>query len=216
MQREDRGLTPQSREDFNTILRNGRHLLHLIDEILDFKKIEAGRMEICPAPLSLKRLIREAVRIITPLIGKKRIRLTTTLPPRLPAVVTDGLRLKQVLINLLENSLKFTEKGCLRLAVQPAKPPGDTVNITIRDTGIGIPRTKLKSIFRKFEQGEAGPTRKYGGAGLGLTISRSIMRSLGGDITVKSALKKGSEFCVTLPLHPVPAGALKKKRKAIS
>ena len=126
------------------------------------------------------------------------------------------VRLKQILLNILENSIKFTEKGSIRISLPSFTQESKSFIIRISDTGIGIPKNKLQTIFRKFEQGDTGSTRKYGGTGLGLSISNSIIELMGGTISVQSRQGKGTNFLLTLPFQPATETIRNKKTPVLS
>ncbi|HXH02100.1 MAG TPA: response regulator [Candidatus Competibacteraceae bacterium] len=180
------------------INRNGKHLLGLINDILDLSKIEAGRMELEFRPLSLAALARETVDMLHAQAEARHLKLALEVEAELPEIETDGDKLRQVLINLIGNALKFTEQGGVTVALR--RVGDEAVALDVRDTGIGIPAEKLDLIFEPFRQADSGTTRKYGGTGLGLTITRSIVEMLGGRIGVQSRLGEGSTFTVLLPL----------------
>jgi PAS domain S-box-containing protein len=178
------------------IAANGRHLLELINDILDLSKIEARKVEIVPSPTSLAQLVADTLtHLPRPAEG---VTLVTEVPEGLPDIRTDAGRLKQVLINLLSNALKFTESGTVTIAVE-LDARGRAAAIEVRDTGIGISPGRLDAIFDAFQQAETGTSRKYGGTGLGLAISRSLCDLLGCRLTACSALGQGSVFRVELP-----------------
>jgi PAS domain S-box-containing protein len=198
-ERRNGGLALEERNLCERISRNSRHLLNLINNILDIASIESGKMEIIPQEIDLRTLIGEAVAMMSSLAGRKPVEIRTEFPADVPSVETDGVKLMQVLINILGNSIKFTEKG--RISVAARRKAGDPaqVEVSVTDTGIGIPPDKLNKIFEKFEQAEDVLTRKFGGAGLGLSVSRALMEMLGGNISVASKVGSGSTFTLTLP-----------------
>ncbi|MFO1352384.1 MAG: response regulator [Gammaproteobacteria bacterium] len=180
------------------INRNGKHLLNLINDILDLSKIESGRMEVEVRPTRVDGLAREVVDMLKPQAEARNINLEFTSESTLHTLYTDTDKLKQVLINLIGNAIKFTHEGGVRVRVLQEDP--QSLSIAVSDSGIGIPPQQLEAIFEPFRQVDSSTTRKYGGTGLGLTISRSIIHMLNGEITVKSELGKGSTFSVRLPL----------------
>lgn len=177
---------------------NGTHLLGLINDILDLSKIEAGKMEVASAPVRLDALVRDTVAQLGGRVVDGRVALRVELPSTLAPIETDDVRLKQVLINLVGNALKFTEQGSVTLRVDADPATGVPSRIDVVDTGIGIPPDRLEVIFEAFRQAETGTTRKYGGTGLGLTISRSLCRLLGFRLSVQSEVGKGSIFSIHL------------------
>src|SRR5439155_4706679 len=192
------------------IHRNGKHLLNLINDILDLSKIEAGRMELAFAPARLSSLLQEVADLLQPQAEAKNIQLKLDLPVSELMIETDDQKLRQVLINLAGNAIKFTREGSVTLRVASAEGADGAVLISIADTGIGIPQDKLETIFEAFRQADSSTTREFGGTGLGLTISRSLVQLIGGTLTVQSQEGKGSIFTIKLPaqirgLAPVPA-----------
>lgn len=184
------------------IQANGKHLLALINEILDLSKIEAQKMELHLGQTDLDALIRETLAQHEALVREKPIQLLAEVPACVAPLETDADKLKQVLINLLGNALKFTERGSIvvRLVTDPANHR--PLRLEVRDTGIGIPKEKLGLIFDAFSQAEAGTSRKYGGTGLGLTISRALCHLMGYRIEVSSEVGRGSVFSVVLSGAP--------------
>ncbi|MBC8164097.1 MAG: PAS domain S-box protein [Roseiflexaceae bacterium] len=197
-------LTPAQRDDVETIRRSGSVLLTLIDDILDFSKIEAGKLALEYHPFSLRECLEEALDLLAPLADAKQLALSYSADSLVPnEFVGDHARLRQILVNLLSNAVRFTERGeiVVTLAGTPAASASDdtsTWNITIavRDTGIGISPSQLHRIFQPFAQASAATTRRYGGSGLGLTISRQLAEQMGGRIQVASTLGAGSVFTV--------------------
>ena len=176
--------------------RNGRHLLDLIDRLLDLSRIEAGRMELDFEPVVLGDLVRETLEELRPLADQKGLTLEADVPSDLVLVKTDRARLKQVLINLVGNGLKFTQIG--GVAVRLARRTDQRVSIVVRDSGIGIPGERLAAVFEAFEQGEGGASRQFDGTGLGLAISRSLCQLLGFELLAESQLERGSTFTLVL------------------
>ena len=194
----DGPITEQQRQDLEAIFNSGQHLLGLINDILDISKIEAGKMELVFEPTDLQEIIRGVMSTAIALVKDKPIELQQSVPADLPTVIADGRRVRQVLLNLVSNAAKFTDQGFIRVE---AKVEGDDVVISVSDSGIGIPPEKLPHIFEAFTQVDASPSRKYGGTGLGLTISKSFIELHGGRIWVESELGKGSTFTFTLPIQ---------------
>ncbi|WP_018085121.1 response regulator [Desulfurispora thermophila] len=188
----------------------GENLLHLINDILDLSKIEAGRLQLNHTSFHLPETISKPCQILAMRARQKGISLNYTIAPDVPVYLQgDPDRLQQVIINLLGNAVKFTEKGAVSLAVtlhQPGSPverEGKPVLLfTVSDTGIGIPPDKLEEIFYSFTQADASTTRRYGGTGLGLTISRRLVELMGGRIWVESTVGKGSTFYFTVQFEP--------------
>jgi signal transduction histidine kinase len=191
--------------DLQTIQGAGRHLLGLINDVLDLSKIEAGRMELLPEPVAIAALVEETALAARPLMEKNRNRFRVVHEGRPEIIVADPLKLRQILLNLLSNAAKFTENGEVELAVSGAGTDGaGSVEFRVTDTGIGMTEEQLGRIFQPFVQAESSTSSKYGGTGLGLTMSRRFCRLMGGDITVTSEPGVGSTFTVTLPVHPPP------------
>ena len=186
------------------ILNSAQSLLTIINDILDFSKIDAGKMEIEKSPFDLRKLAEETVNTFLVPAANKSLKLTLTVDERLNGGLNgDYVRVKQILTNLIGNSIKFTQEGYVNVAVEQAGNEDNrvTVNIIVSDSGIGIPEEKLDSIFESFKQGDSTTTRKYGGTGLGLSIVKSLAELMGGSIRVESEPGKGSRFCCTLPFE---------------
>ena len=187
--------------DLKKIHGAGKHLLSLINDVLDLSKIESGKMELFLEDFDLKALIDEVKSTIHPLVERNANTLDVTYPADLPHMHADVTRVRQVLFNLLSNASKFTERGTVSLEVGTEKiGPFDWVVFKIRDTGIGMTPDQLGKLFHAFTQADASTSRKYGGTGLGLVISRRFCQMMGGDVTVTSQYGKGSVFTVRLPL----------------
>lgn len=184
--------------DLKKIEGAGRHLLGLINDILDLSKIEAGKMEIFLEPVDVAALVEEVRAIISPLISKNGNSLGIILANDVGLIRTDRTKLKQSLLNVLSNANKFTDKGRLTLAVKRLAE-NRSLQIAISDTGIGMAAEQLARLFQAFSQADASTTKKFGGTGLGLAITRHFCRLLGGDITVESEVNKGSTFTILLP-----------------
>lgn len=183
---------------------SGETLLGLIDEILDFSKVEAGRLDFTARPFGLAALVEETVELLGPRAQAKGLEICSYVDERLPAqVIGDAARLRQVLFNLAGNAIKFTEHGGVSIVVEPADRP-DTIAIVVRDTGVGISAADQSRIFLEFEQADGGAARKFGGTGLGLTISKRIVEGMGGSIAVHSTPGEGSTFDVAIPLPRAP------------
>jgi PAS domain S-box-containing protein len=199
--------TPEQTTYAKAVKTSGDTLLSLIEEILDFSKIEAGRLDLDARPFPLVTLVEEVAELLAPRAQAKSLEIAAYVDDRLPEqVVGDAARLRQVLLNLAGNAIKFTEQGGVGIVLEPGDWP-DEVAVRVRDTGIGIPAEQQDSIFREFEQGDGGPARKFGGTGLGLAISQRIVERMGGRIAVESAPGAGSTFAFTIPLAGVAEGA---------
>jgi len=183
------------------IERNGRHLLTLINDILDLSRIEAGREEVDAQPFSLRSLVVEIVDLIAPQAGEKGVALRHEVPADLPPVVSDPDKCRHILQNLVGNAVKFTETGSVEISALRAR---DEIQIAVRDTGIGIAAKDLDHIFEEFRQADDSAARKFGGTGLGLAIARKYANLLHGRIMVESTSGLGSIFTLTLPLHLGP------------
>jgi PAS domain S-box-containing protein len=182
------------------VLSNGKHLLDLINEVLDLAKIEAGRMELQIERTDLGLLVTETVQQLEgqAKVKEGNVALVAAVPDGLEAVDTDSAKLKQVIINLVGNALKFTHEGSVTVRLDAGPDRRTPVAIAVQDSGIGIPPDRLEAIFEAFQQAEAGTARKYGGTGLGLAISRSICLLMGYDLIVESRMGKGSTFTIVL------------------
>ena len=199
--------TPLSKEqlEYAQVIRDsGEALLSIVNDILDFTKIEAGRLDTESLAFDLRVLIEETTTMVAPLAHAKGIELVCALPPGFPVALRGSdLRIRQVLMNLLGNAIKFTEVGEIVIAasILAKSPASVTVRLSVRDTGIGIPREKQHLIFESFTQADSSTTRRYGGTGLGLTISRRLTEMMGGRIGLESEPGRGSTFFVDLPLE---------------
>jgi PAS domain S-box-containing protein len=207
------GTTPlagEQREYLNMIRTSGQSLLSILNDILDFSKIEAGRMELAPAPFELGNLLSALANIMTVNAGEKDLELAIGMAPGVPrALLGDELRLQQVLINLVGNAIKFTERGEVSLHVQCLHREAGTVllQFVVRDTGIGMSGSQRAGLFTAFSQADSSTTRRFGGTGLGLAICQRLVTLMGGQIAVDSAAGQGSVFSVTLPMALPPAEA---------
>jgi CheY-like chemotaxis protein/CHASE3 domain sensor protein len=191
-------LTAEQVKFAQTISSAGNDLLAIINDILDLSKIEAGKVELSPETVTIARTVDEMVRGFQPVAQHRGLRFSATVAPGAPErLETDPQRLGQILKNLISNALKFTEAGQVSLRVSPGT--GDTLRFEVQDTGIGISEHQREIIFDAFRQADGSTHRKYGGTGLGLTISRDLARLLGGDISVASTPGQGSTFTLTLP-----------------
>ncbi|GHB87089.1 response regulator [Persicitalea jodogahamensis] len=192
-------LSPDQIEYANVIQSSGKGLLTLIDEILDLSKIEAGKMQLEYTDVKMQEVVSDLLSLFAPIAKDKGIAFTATLQEGVPGTLeTDRLRLDQILRNLISNALKFTKKGSV--AVKVARE-GSSLSMAVKDTGIGIPENKQKTIFEAFQQADGSTRRQFGGTGLGLSISRELAKLLGGEIKVTSEVGKGSEFTLLVPLH---------------
>src|SRR5262245_34898677 len=187
-------------EPLGRVVRAARHLLALINDVLDLSKIEAGRMELQLETFPLAPLLEDVVKTIEPMAGKNGNRLVIDCPADIGSLHADQIRVRQVLLNLASNDNQFTENGTVTIAVRQRQRDGrDSIEIAVTDTGIGMTAEQIGRLFQEFSQADATTTRKYGGTGLGLAISRHFCRMMGGDITVTSTPGKGSTFTIRLP-----------------
>jgi GAF domain-containing protein/CheY-like chemotaxis protein len=201
---------PDQIEAHERILRAGRHLLALINDILDLSKIEAGKLELSLESVALAPLVEDVVSTIRQLASKNGNQVVVECPAEVGAIRADPTRLRQALLNLASNASKFTERGLIRIDVrrQPDAGSRDWVTMSVSDTGIGMTADQMARLFEEFTQADASTTRKYGGTGLGLAISRRLCRLMGGDITVASSPGQGSTFTIRLPADArIPARA---------
>lgn len=203
LREEGQRLTPHGRRDLNVIKQNARTLLALINDILDLSKMEAGRVDIVNEAVDIETLLDECTSTVREILRGKEVDLRVDVAPDAKNVFTDSLKVRQIMLNLLSNAAKFTDTGEI---VATATAEGDTLVVVVEDTGAGIPSDQVAFIFDKFRQVDGAPTRRVGGTGLGLAIVREVANVLGGSVTVKSVLGRGSTFTVRLP------GAVDKKR----
>jgi signal transduction histidine kinase/CheY-like chemotaxis protein len=197
----DTQLTPEQSTYARAVQSSGGALASLIEEILDFSKIEAGRLDLEEKPFGLLALVEDAVELLAPRAHAKGIEIASFVDDRLPRrLIGDAGRLRQALLNLAGNAIKFTDTGGVSLVVEPAAHPDCAIAFRIRDTGIGIDAQDQRRIFEEFEQADASANRRFGGTGLGLAISRRIVAAMGGKIHVESAAHLGSTFTCTLAL----------------
>ena len=199
----DTGLTPEQRGYAQIVFDSGQSLLSIINDILDFSKVEAGRLEIEPAPFHMRRLLAEVAELMRGAADAKGLEIRCVLPAATPvAVVGDAGRIRQIVTNLVNNAIKFTEKGSVTIETTWRDAPDNLTvwSITVEDTGIGIPADRLPDLFQRFTQADSSTTRRYGGTGLGLAISRQLAELMGGTLEAESAVGSGSRFRVTLPL----------------
>lgn len=188
-----------------TIQRQGEHLLQLVNDLLDAARADAGRVSISNETVAVRNVVEEVVALLQLRAAEKGITLTTTFEARAPRLVhTDPGRLRQILVNLAGNAVKFTERGGVRIVVDAGASESPTLSIAVHDTGIGLDAEQQARVFRPFEQADASTQRRFGGTGLGLSISRRYAELLGGDITVVSAPGVGSTFTLTLPVLERP------------
>ncbi len=194
--RDQKDLVP----DLQNIRASGKHLLALINDILDLSKIEAGRIELSPEAFDIAGLIEEVVSMVQPLIAKNANVLSINRPPDLGSMYADITKVRQILFNLLSNACKFTEHGTITLNAIREKSGGiERLCLNVRDTGIGMTPEQMENLFQPFSQADIQIARKYGGTGLGLAITKQFCGMMGGEIKVASDYGKGTTFTVTLP-----------------
>lgn len=200
-------LNAEQQEYLHGVLQSGKTMLALVNDLLDVARIESGMMTLEHVPLSLEDVLSTATRAFATRATASGIELVLTIAPDVDVSrMGDPLRLNQVVTNLLGNALKFTERG--EVEVKLSRGDGDLVVVSVRDTGIGIPGDRLEAIFGAFTQADGSTTRRYGGSGLGLTITRELTVMMGGDVTVSSTPGIGSTFSVTLPMQRAAASDL--------
>jgi signal transduction histidine kinase len=192
-------IAPAVRRQMGRIESNGRHLLTIINEILDISRIEAGRMPLQISKFKIPDLVSEVKAELEPMILRTKLNVSTQLEKDLPALATDRQKVKQILLNLFSNALKFTHHGTITISAK-RNVAERTVLLSVTDTGIGIARADQEKIFEDFRQLDNSSTRPYGGTGLGLSICRRLSQMLNGKLSVESHLGKGSTFTVTLPI----------------
>jgi signal transduction histidine kinase/ActR/RegA family two-component response regulator len=193
----------QDRQLIETIYRSGEALLAILNDILDFSKIEAGQLDLDPTPVSLERLAEDVTRLMKVNAHEKGIEVKLEVAPDMPVVMGDSGRIRQILLNLIGNAVKFTESGCVTVSLSCSRQERENVCdyfLVVRDTGIGIPPEVQERIFNSFDQGDSSSTRNHGGTGLGLAIVKELVEMMGGTVAVDSCLGKGSVFSVNLPL----------------
>ncbi|MFN7986747.1 MAG: two-component regulator propeller domain-containing protein [Thermoanaerobaculia bacterium] len=216
-------LTREQRQFAETIRQSGETLLHLIDDILDFSKIEAGRMGLERRPFEVRTCLEAAVDVLAARAEEKRLELTLDVDDGVPvALLGDVTRVKQVVMNLVGNAVKFTDAGEVAVTVS-SRPSGDVpvgtkveLEVNVRDTGIGIPPERAVSLFESFRQGDSSTTRRFGGTGLGLAISRRLAELMGGTVSFESVAGQGSVFRFVARLETVtpPSGSFAAPRQA--
>jgi signal transduction histidine kinase/CheY-like chemotaxis protein len=223
----DGPLTDLQRQDLSTIHESGKHLLGLINDILDMSKIEAGKMEVHNEFMEMEDIIKGVMSTSLALVKDKPVALRDDLPSQLPVVYADSKRVRQVLLNLMSNAAKFTHEGTITLKVREYNSdpdhdmPGPHIRISVVDTGIGISEHDMPLLFEAFRQVDGSTTRQVGGTGLGLPITKEFIELMGGRIWVESEVGSGSAFNFTLPVQPptgvetTPTGQLIDRSKPI-
>jgi signal transduction histidine kinase len=198
------GLDARARQVVERVQANGSHLLALINDVLDLSKIEAGELVLTIAPFDLGDVVRDVVAVIEPLARAKNLALSAEVEPGMPAATGDQRRVRQVLLNLVGNAVKFTDRGFVRISVGMAR---GLQHIAVADSGPGIDSSDQVRIFREFHQVDSSETRTRGGSGLGLSISKRIVDLHGGTISVASEIGRGAIFTVALPAMGPPIDA---------
>jgi signal transduction histidine kinase len=178
---------------------SAHHLLNLINDVLDISKIEAGELEVSCETFSMRDVVNQVAESLLPLAEQKGLSLSVKIAPEVDTLASDERRVRQVLINLANNAIKFTEKGTVTITCLTRD---SRVEVAITDSGIGIKDEDIGKLFKPFQQLDTGTSRRYEGTGLGLSVCKRILDMLGGDIRVKSQFGKGSTFTFTLPLSP--------------
>ncbi len=200
----DTPLEAEQRNYVEAIRTSGAALASLIDEILDFSKIEAGKLELVQEPFDVTGLVEGVVELLAPRAQGKGLEIATSVHPDVPrGLIGDAVRLRQVLLNLAGNAVKFTESGGIGLRV--TRTPRGAIRFAVADTGPGVPRDRQEAIFEDFEQADGSTTRQHGGSGLGLAISRRIVEKMGGALVLDSSSTHGSIFSFAIPLAAAPA-----------
>jgi signal transduction histidine kinase len=198
-------LTPEATVYAERILHNGKHLLSLINQILDVAKVEAGRMELETETVAVDTLVRDTLAMLESTAHTKGIALHGRVPDTVAPIVTDAGKLRQILINLIGNAIKFTSVGEVNVVVETDAVTSEPVSISVRDTGIGIPPDRQQKVFEPFEQGDSSTRREFGGTGLGLSIVKAFAELIGAAIEVESELGRGTTFTGWLPSSATPA-----------
>jgi signal transduction histidine kinase len=188
----------KSRQALERVDYNGRHLLSLINDVLDLSKIEAGALTLSLADYSMKEVVNTVITAVEPLAAEKKLMLKTTVPPDLPIGKGDEQRLTQVLLNLVGNSIKFTDVG--KVSLQVGASNGEFL-VSVTDTGLGISEADQQNIMEEFQQADTSSTKEKGGTGLGLAIAKHMVEMHGGQLWVESRLGKGTTFSFTLPVR---------------
>jgi signal transduction histidine kinase len=198
MQERPGPLNDEQKKQLGMTQNSARHLLSLINDVLDISKIEAGQLKIIVQNFSLPEVINKVVETSNPFADKKNLKLTVAIEDNVSEIRSDKLRVHQILLNLVNNAIKFTDAGSIIIECQKVN---DHIKIKISDTGMGIENDKLELLFKPFMQIDTGLTRKYEGTGLGLSICRKLTEMLNGKIEVESVYGSGSTFTITLPMN---------------
>jgi signal transduction histidine kinase/HPt (histidine-containing phosphotransfer) domain-containing protein len=208
----DTGLDPHQRESVDLIHTSGETLLYIINDILDLSKIESGKLELESIPFALRDVVDQAMDLLAPMAFGKGLEISAWIDPRIPStLVGDITRVRQVLLNLLNNAIKFTSSGEIYLQVEPSSDVDNMIHFCVEDTGVGIPQEKLDRLFRAFSQVDASTNRRFGGTGLGLSICQNLTALMGGRIWVESTDGKGTRFHVVISLPAADIGVTSHK-----
>jgi signal transduction histidine kinase len=200
---EDRGGLEQKAADLDRINAAGRHLIALVNEVLDLSRIESEDLNVQNQEIDVAMLVDEVIATVAPLIRAKDNKLEVQIPPSIGSIVADSLKLRQSMINLLSNAAKFTSRGTITLTVMRRHgEAGERLMIEVRDTGIGISKEGLERLFQNFSQAEPSTASRFGGTGLGLALTRRFCQSMGGTVEVESQLGVGSSFTIDIPAAP--------------
>jgi two-component system, sensor histidine kinase len=202
------GLNPRQIDYLRTATESADHLLAILNDILDMSQLESGRMTLAPSPVELRLLLRDVEALMRPQANAKHLALHIDTDPAVPErVLADPTRVKQVVFNLLSNAIKFSDRGAVVLDLRVREGPNGNpeLEFVVSDTGVGMDDATLAGLFNRFMQGDTSRSRRHGGTGLGLEISRNLARLMGGDITARSKLGEGSTFTFRIPLHAVEA-----------
>jgi signal transduction histidine kinase/CheY-like chemotaxis protein len=198
-------VTDDQRMALEKVLKNGRHLLQLINDILDLSKLESGRMSLSVESEDITSIVSNCMLIVEPLVQSKKLSFTQEIQPNLPTLTTDIVKVRQILVNLLSNAAKFTEKGSI--SIKAAQQSNGMIALAVKDSGIGIEKKNFDLVFEEFKQVDSSSTRKYKGTGLGLPIAKRLAHMLGGDLTIESEYGHGSTFTLTIPPALPPQAA---------
>ena len=190
-------LNSEQQKQMSMVQNSSRHLLALINDVLDISKIEAGQLELSNSQFNLNDSVEKMVKLVSPLAEKKRLRVVNKMESDDMAVYSDKLRFEQIILNLLNNAIKFTDEGEVTIK---GRRTGDMYEISVSDTGIGINSDKLNELFQPFHQIDTGLARKHEGTGLGLSICRKLLDLMSGSISLESQFGLGSTFTITLPV----------------
>ena len=204
--------TPEIKPDLQKIHGAGKHLLGLINDILDLSKIEAGKMTLYLETFEVQTLVNEVAATVQPMINKNGNQLTLEVAPEIGSMRADVTKVRQALFNLLSNASKFTNKGCITLR---ARRQGANLVFDVIDSGIGMTPEQVGRLFQAFAQADASTSKKYGGTGLGLALSRKFCQLMGGDLTVASEAGKGSTFTATIPSEVIEVADSKPQASSV-